>query len=384
MAAHTQKVVMVDALVGNDYSFNLCNSLKTAGVDINLVVTEDRDVTKPVGFSLLKLQPSKERGGGGKAEKTVKFFKYLSQLRRFVSENKVKVVHYQFFRRARVESLFYAFMRFTGVGMVHTVHDAMPLDEKRIDYLFRLLTYKVSKALIVHSDYIKQVLMREFDIPDEKIKIIPHGDFDDFLPENPITKAEARKSIGFSQDDQVLLFFGHIKKYKGLDLLLQAFEKAAVKNPKLKLIIAGRPDGDALAKHYNDMIDAMQSKSQVLFDASFIPDEKVAEYFTASDMLTLPYTNIYHSGVLHLAYSFALPVLATRVGDFEESIEHGKSGVLLEENTEKALTAAIEKAFANPVALADMGKYARRLSEDKYSWSNVANITKSTYEALAA
>lgn len=374
---------MVDALVGNDYSLCLCSSLKSAGLDVSLVVTEDRPLAKPVDFAVVRMSPPKS-ANENKVLKSAKFLAYLVRLSAYIARHRVDVVHYQFFRRMRAESLFYALLRLFGVNLVHTVHDARPLAERRLDYLFNSLIYRASKTLIVHSAHIKRVLEQDFGIDGAKIRIVPHGNFDMYVPEQLKCKSEARAGLGLNADDQVVLFFGFIKRYKGLDMLLRAFDSAAKTNPKLKLLIAGAPDGDELAKHYNDLIASLAARDRVIYHADFIPNEKVADYFIACDLVALPYQNIYHSGVLHLAYSFGRPAIATPVGDFPDSIENGKTGYVLDESTEACLAQTLTQAFAKPENLEAMGEYARWLSETHYSWEHVAAETRSAYSGEKA
>jgi len=246
----------------------------------------------------------------------------------------------------------------------------------------KYLVYRAANTIFVHSAHIKNLLVENFKIRSEKIEIVPHGNYDNYLPQRRMTQLEARQDFGLNENDQVLLFFGIIREYKGLDLLLDAFEGAATANPLLKLVIAGSPLTPALRERYAHRIEGLASKERIIYHAEFIPVEKVAGYFVACDVVVLPYQKIYHSGVLHLAYSFGKPVMATRVGDFPETIEHGKSGFLLETNDAQSFVQVILNSFTKPEALIEMGKYARHLSETKYSWKAAAQKTKQAYASM--
>ena len=100
--------------------------------------------------------------------------------------------------------------------------------------------------IIVHSAYIQQKLQKEFNVPEEKICIIPHGNFDFYIPQNLITSDEARSHLNTPSSEDVLLFFGFIREYKGLDLLIDSFSKASLSNKSLRLIIAGEPGAKTL------------------------------------------------------------------------------------------------------------------------------------------
>ncbi|MFQ5629330.1 MAG: glycosyltransferase family 4 protein [bacterium] len=188
------KIVMVDALVGNDYSLCLCASLQAAGMDVRLVVTEDRSekTRVPLSFPLLKWSPSKN-AAQGKFAKTLKYLRYLARLRREFARNKPDIVHFQFFRRERIESLFFALLRILRINLVYTAHDVFPPEKKRLDFLIKSLVYRSAKVIIVHSGFLKGMIVDTFGIDGEKIKIVPHGNFDHYLPEQNITNQHPQK-----------------------------------------------------------------------------------------------------------------------------------------------------------------------------------------------
>jgi glycosyltransferase involved in cell wall biosynthesis len=227
----------------------------------------------------------------------------------------------------------------------------------------------------------KNKLVRDFGVDREKIRVIPHGNFDHYISREPMSKAAARASLGLSEMDNVALFFGFIREYKGLDLLLDAFEHCARYSSPLKLVIAGAPQTTELENHYRRRINQISTDDSIVFHANFIPSEKVATYFVACDVVILPYKEIDHSGLVHLAFSFGRPLIATNVGDFSEVIEEGMSGYLLKENSAQCLSETIVEAFSNGPRLQDMGKYARKLSETKYSWLEIARKTRDLYES---
>jgi glycosyltransferase involved in cell wall biosynthesis len=244
------------------------------------------------------------------------------------------------------------------------------------------MVYKTADLLFVHSDSNKKALAQQIKLDEDKIKVVPHGDFDIYIPDRILSKAEARKIFGISQEQNVILFFGAIKEYKGLDILLNSLSCAAGKINHLTLLIAGMPDPVELKSEYEKIIAKLPEEVNIIFHDQFIPDADVAKYFIASDVVVLSYRRISHSGVLHLAYSFGRPVIATNVGDFQESVEEGKSGFLAPSNTPDDLSQKIIESFSDKLKLEEMGKYARYLSESKYSWKNSAELMKPIYEKI--
>ena len=224
---------------------------------------------------------------------------------------------------------------------------------------------------------------KNFNVDISKIAVVPHGNFDVYQNQSHTSASIARTKLKLSDDDDVLLFFGFIRRYKGLDILLDAFEKAQTKNNNLKLVIAGAASSEQLENEYQQRIKQISQNGNIIFHSEFIPVEQVATYFVSADVVALPYKNIFHSGLMHLAYSFGKPIIATNVGDFEETIEHGKSGFVLKNNDATDLSQTIGLAFSNKTKLTQMGNYAKELSKNKYSWENVATLTKKQYEKIS-
>ena len=375
------KVLMLDANVGNDYILHLCNALKKEGIDISFVVTEDTIDNGTADFPLLPIMPLMAKSVS-KYKKILKYYNYLLDVYKLIRQEKYNVIHFQFFRRRRIESLYFAMLKLMRIKLAYTVHDVTPLNESKLDHLFNLLVYKKADILFVHSNSNKRTLAQQIKLDEEKIKVVPHGDFDFYIPDRIVTKSEARKFFSLSQEQNVILFFGAVKEYKGLDILLNSLSFASMKINNLTLIIAGYPETRELELKYRNIISKLPKEIKVIYHAKFIPDAEIAKYFIASDVVVLPYRRISHSGILHIAYSFGRPVIATNVGDFEETIEEGKSGFVLSSNSQENLSEKIIQAFSDRTKLEEMGKYARHLSATKYTLKNIAELMIANYEKM--
>ena len=151
-----------------------------------------------------------------------------------------------------------------------------------------------------------------------------------------------------------------------MDSLIDKFELAAEKDDALSFVIAGTPINNKLNHIYNNQISKSKFNKRIIYYLDFIPREKIPVYYGAYDFLILPDREIDQSGIIHLAYSFSKPVIATDVGDFTEIKEHNNSGVILEHNTATCLADAILELSLNN-NLGKMGEYAKSLSKPKYS-----------------
>ncbi|MBX2818367.1 MAG: glycosyltransferase family 4 protein [Rhodothermaceae bacterium] len=378
------RVLVVDALVGNDYSMCLGRGLTKTNVEVELVTVGERQAPFEITFPLRKWAPSK-KASGSKIRKLGDYFKYLIRLYKHLKQTSSQiqtVAHFQFFRLERVETFYLLFLRLAGIRLVYTAHNILPHESSKIDRFLKYIVYKSSHGIIVHSAFIKDALLKAFNVDPNKIHVVPHGNFDHYLPETSLSNQEARDELGLAEEDIVLLFFGYIRAYKGLDMLLEAFDIAASKNKRLKLVIAGMPHTAELEKSTKAFIENSAAKDRILFHGRFIPHEEIKHFFVSADLVVLPYKHIYHSGIIHLAYSYGKAVLATNVGDFSETIVQEKSGYIVPENTVESFADHLLKLAENEELLPDMGEYARNLSSSKYSWTDIGKQTEAVYKSV--
>ncbi|MCU0391941.1 MAG: glycosyltransferase [Thermoflexibacter sp.] len=159
-----------------------------------------------------------------------------------------------------------------------------------------------------------------------------------------ISRKQALKNLGLSADYQYILFFGLIRAYKGLDLLLEALGDDRLKNKQIKLLIAGEPYEDM--NKYEEIIKNYNIDNQIIKHTYFIPTEQVANYFCAADIITQPYKTATQSGVSQIAYHFEKPMLVTDVGGLAETVPNGKVGYVVKPNAEE-ITLALLDFFDN-------------------------------------
>ena len=155
-----------------------------------------------------------------------------------------------------------------------------------------------------------------------------------------INKNEACRKLGIHPSKKNLLFFGLIRDYKGLDLLIEAMGQL---NEDYHLIIAGECYGSF--EKYQTLIDASPAKKRIFVHCEYISDEEIPIYFSAADALVLPYRSATQSGVVSVAYNYDLPMLSTPVGDFKNSIEKPGTGIVVPEISATALAQGIEELF---------------------------------------
>jgi glycosyltransferase involved in cell wall biosynthesis len=193
---------------------------------------------------------------------------------------------------------------------------------------FLALSDKVEKDLL-SSGYKKKIYRSELPV------------YDCYKPDMLVK--QTKKTFGYTDDDKVLLFFGYIRKYKGLDLLIDAMPDIIKEIPEIKLLIVGEFYDDP--DFYTDRIKELGIFNYVKIINKYIPNEDVGGYYLASDLNILPYRSATQSGILNVSYGFLKPVLITNVGGLSEFVISGKTGIVIESNSIKAIVQGVKDFF---------------------------------------
>ncbi len=220
--------------------------------------------------------------------------------------------------------------------IISLVHNAIPHEPKFFDKPFAKLLFDRSDGFVVMSDIVKNDLSSME--PGAKFCVRPHPLYDHFGKK--IEANEARKQLGLSPDKKTLLFFGLIRDYKGLDLLIDAMSGL---DDDYQLLIAGECYGSF--EKYETQIANSPAKNRIVAMNEYIEDSLVPVLFSATDLLILPYKSATQSGVIPVAYHFEVPVVATDVGGLRETIEQPGTGIICEPEV-KSLESAVKQVFA--------------------------------------
>jgi glycosyltransferase involved in cell wall biosynthesis len=231
----------------------------------------------------------------------------------------------------------------------------------------------------------KSELLEQFGVRQSAVTVIPYG-INNAVPSTGLSPEEAKQRLGIRNDEKTILFFGNIAPYKGLEYLLAAFEQIVSTGENYRLIVAGRSK-QGCEKYVNEIQQALNStviRERTLLRIEFIPDEDMELYFMAADVSVLPYTHIFQSGVLFLAYAFGLPVIAADVGSLREDIVEGRTGFLFRPQDATDLARIIKLYFASALykSLGSRRQDIRNYATDRHSWDSVSTITRNVYAQL--
>lgn len=268
------------------------------------------------------------------------------------------------------------FVRALGLPVVLTPH------EPRSDTTttpFDWARYRAADAVIVHSTNGINDLVQG-GIKTAKIRRVHLGNFLSLCPASDLSPSQARQLVGLGDRDRVILFFGTVAPYKGLDTLIHAFAQIAADEPDVKMIIAGEPLEPFTS--YQTEIERAGVADRVVLDLRYIPFVELPKYFLSADVVAFPYRRIYQSAALQFAYGYGRAVVVTDVGGLGEAVAQDQSGLVVPPGDSGALATAIRRLLRDSASQQEMGRRGRRAAETKYSWQAVARDIIEIYRGV--
>jgi glycosyltransferase involved in cell wall biosynthesis len=260
--------------------------------------------------------------------------------------------------------------------IVFTVHNIRSHEGSRIYEWFCRMLFKLGDHFIVHSAENLDTLREVYHIPDSRMTQIAHGPLD--FPAEGLTREEARRDLCFSNEHRVVLLFGTIRSYKGVDVALRALADLREEMPEVRLLIAGKPWENWAS--YETLIRALGIEPFVGTDLRYIPAGEVAKFFLAADLVILPYRHFdAQSGVGAAALAFQKPLIVTDVGGLPDLVED--RGCVVPSGDWKALAEKMGQCLRDPKLLLEMAHNSGRLREAG-SWAEAAKKTLSVYETV--
>lgn len=290
--------------------------------------------------------------------------------------NAPHIVHFQWFRVPLLDIVLVQRLRKSGIPVIATAHDVDPLFEyagkRALEHL-----YKSVDKVVVHAVTNREAFLARYPrIAAERVAVVPH------IALNPVistgaNRELARKQLGIPHNAPAILFFGSIKAYKGLDILIEAVDVVRQTFPELWVIVAGRPDD-------REQAALMQRcPHQTIFHSEYIPSNVMWRYHLAADLAVFPYRKITQSGALITAMAYGLPVIVTDVGAFPETIDH--NGWIIPPDDSYALAQVLLKALSDRPLLRLMGERSLALLRENHESSKVAQQLVKLYgEILSA
>jgi glycosyltransferase involved in cell wall biosynthesis len=260
--------------------------------------------------------------------------------------------------------------------LVMTMHDpyqhpGLAWRNRRYQDRMQSIFTRRARHVICHGMPLKEQVLRRYGfIQDKDVTVIPLGNLD------LLKDLGAKSTLHAGESAKTILFFGEVRRNKGLEYLLQAEALMRARITNYRIVVAGLCDD---MERYTPWLSP---ESRVTFDNRFIPNSEIAAYFENAGAVVLPYVSGTQSGVIPLAYTFGKPVVATRVGALPELVEEGKTGLLVPPENPEALADALVQMLSSEERLQTMGTHAERYCREHLSWDSIASKTKDVYRRV--
>jgi len=368
------------------YVHSLVEALATRNTTIELIGGDEyKNYQYSSGVRFLNLRGS-QNPNVSILWKLIRVTRYYIRCLQYMFTNDVRVVHVQRFRFGFAEGVVLVCLyRLLGKQIVYTAHNVQP---KRQKSLFTRgvyhLIYRCVDHIICHTEGVKAGIVSGFAIRGSKVSVIHHG-MNSSVPKTQMSESVARERLGIDRDARVLLLFGNVKPYKGYEVGLEALRQLTLDGDGWRLLVVGGVSRKDLSyiRALDDYVNREGLRSVVKFDTRHIPDDEVEMFFKAADVLLLPYMEgDFQSGVLLLAYSFGLPVIAANVGSFADEIENGLVGYVFRAGDAMDLAEKINDFFRVLQKRPGLRELVMEYARERYSWDRISERTRGVYERL--
>jgi len=350
------------------YDHALCAALARAGAHVRLQTSHFPYGPVPAADGYERRERFYRLGGGGAGSRR----RYAAKLAQHVPDmlayrrgaRAADVVHFQWLSVQPVDVHLLPRDR----PLVLTAHDVLPREPRRGQLAAQRRLYERVDAVVVHSEHGRERLVSALSIDAAKVHVIEHGAFEHLtrVPGAHPLPAELAQVT-----KPVVLFFGLVRAYKGVDVLLEAWRAL---EPDAELWIVGNPRMDLAALRAS-------APPSVRWVSRFVADDEVAAYFERADLVVLPYREIDQSGVLFTALAFGSPLLLSAVGGFGEVAAQGAAALVVPGDAQ-ALATEIGRLLGDPAERAELARGARRAAAGRYSWDAIARQHLELYAGL--
>jgi len=349
------------------YDRALAAALARAGAEVELLTSRFLygPVPDPDGYRVREsfYRRSAARGLEASARRAFKLAEHLPDMLRFRREADADVIHYQWLTVPSLDARLLP----ARCPRVMTAHYVLPPRPSRRQLASARRAFGAMDAVIAHSEHGARRLRETVGLEPDRVRVIHHGAFDYLtrLPEEKPLAAELQGAEG-----PVILFFGLLRPYKGLDVLLEAFRQ--VEGAELWIAGNARMDLEPLRRL------ATEAPARVRFLPRFVSDAEIPALMRRADVLVLPYRDAEHSGVLYTGLAFGKPMVLSAVGGFPEVAEQGVASLVPPEDP-TALAVALSDLVGDEAARHELGEAAARAAAGPYSWDAAAQQTLALY-----
>jgi glycosyltransferase involved in cell wall biosynthesis len=390
------------------YTFQLCRAMAEEGADVTLVTGQHYELSElEHPFRLVKLlrlwDPKPAAVSTSRVARPLHKLRRIGRAARYYREW-LRLVAY--LRQERPDVVQFGDIRFPGdlpflrvlraLGLrlsdvCHNVHPfalggrtAGTFSRSRLNLLLFRRIYQQFERVFVHYEVNRRLFLEAYGVDESRVVEVPHGNealFEE-LADPSVTADGLRRALGLDAEARVVLFFGTLARYKGVDVLIEAFGEVHRQEPRARLVLAGFPStGFDVSSH---LVSAERAgvTSSVHVVPRYIDSGEVAAWMRLATVAAFPYREVYQSGALLVAQTLGVPGVATSVGAFPEMIDDGRTGLLVPPEDPSALSAALLSVLRDPDGATRMGAEARRDALGRYGWHRIASTFLEEYRRL--
>ncbi len=353
------------------------------GLDANkvplLVVSDDAIASRLdlAGISHVNLRGSLDPARTS-AKKLANLLRYYLRLFLIVFQHRGQPVHFCGLLASRYilfEGLILpVWLRIWAGRYIHTAHNVLP-HGRQGQRLFREIyrwIYRFPHTIVAHTEKVRAQLVAEYSVAPERVEVISIGLNEEVSP-TPLSQSEARKRLGLDGTERLVLFFGKVEPYKGVDTLAAAWP--LVHTPRARLIIAGLAPDPSFAQTVREAVARCGPSAAIQWREGFLPNDEVALWLAACDVVVMPYRHIYQSGVVFLCLNLGVPIVATPVGSLAEYLADG-NGLMAQGSSPADIAAAIDEFFRQQ---GEFDRKAIAARVQKYHWNRQCAAIRHLY-----
>jgi glycosyltransferase involved in cell wall biosynthesis len=388
------RVALLTGCQDRHYAFGLAMALADKGIFVDVIGNDDIDSPEFHESPHVRFLNFRDRHTERSKfpHKVWELVVYYAKVIAYAAFSRTKVMHILWNNKVEWfdRTILMLYYKMVGKKVVLTAHNVNQARRDSKDSWLNRTTlkaqYHLCDHIFVHTKKMKDELCGDFGVAEDAVTVIRYP-INNAFPDTELTPADAKRRLGLELHEQAILFFGRLVPYKGIEHLLEAVRLLLDKRPDYRLIIAGEPKkvAEKYLKEIQSALHRLFDLGQVILKAEFIADHDLELYFKAADVMVLPYKEIFQSGVLFLAYSFGLPVVATDVGSFREEIIDGNTGFLCRPGEPADIAAALERYFASGL-YEDLSLRRREIKDfvlSNHSWEAVADLICRAYSQLS-
>ncbi len=379
-----EKVAIIDSLGAHGsshhfYLYGQSKGLSESGVDVSIYTN---NITLNPNYSGVNFYTFYKNIYSGKSNLLAGIKYILGTIFSIIHAkiSGVKICHFHIFHVNILVLFDFIFSKLFCMKVVYTIHDVVSFENKKLYNNWSKWIYKRADKILTHNSFSKEIFKNQYSDIKSEIDIIPHGNYVPFLDVKK-DKMASRNRLSIPMDKTVLLFFGMIKKVKGLEVLLHSLKDVVSKNKDVLLVIAGRVWENDFSM-YQKIIDDNKLSDYCLIHNKFIPHEDVDHYYSSADLVVLPYKRIYQSGVLMMSLSYEKVVLVSDLSPLTEVVEDEITGFVFKSENPISLSEKLNHILSDKEHLEEVKIKGAELVKTKYDWLEIGKQTKISYQSI--